>query len=140
MALPVTELKQRLVTERDLTKLWHSFMDMTQLKEFQETQRPCKDQGLYSRIGEISEKIISQVPIKGSVTVALFELPPYDLVHGPLTLQTGLGNIFYFREIDSGLMAIPNGTSTHPVHHWTMVRFSIGNKPAARAATASSIH
>lgn len=134
MALPVNDFKERLVRERDLTKLWHSFMDMTQLKEFQESQRPCQDQGLYGRIGEIAGKIVSQLPIKGAVTVALFELPPYDLVHGPVTLPTGLGNIFYFRSIDSGLIAIPNGASTHPVHQWTMVRFSIG-KPLARAAS-----
>ena len=138
MALPVSDLKERLVSERDLTKLWHSFIDMTQLKEFQETQRPCKDQALYSRIGEISQKIIGQLPIKGSVTVALFELPPHDLVHGPLTLSTGLGNVFYFRGIDAGLFAIPNGTSTHPVHQWTMARFSIG-KPLAKAAS-SRVH
>ena len=136
MALPVNELKERLVAERDLTKLWHSFMDMSQLKEFQESQRPCKDQPLYSLIGEVSEKIVSQLPIKGTVVLALFELPPYDLVHGPLTLSTGLGNVFYFREIDAGLFAIPNGTSTHPVHQWTMARFSIG-KMLARSATAS---
>ena len=138
MALYVNELKERLVVERDLTKLWHSFMDMTQLKEFQESQRPCKDQALYSRIGEIAGKIVSQLPIKGAAIVALFEVPPYDLIHGPLTLSTGLGNIFYFRGIDAGLMAIPNGTSTHPVHQWTMARFSIG-KPLARAAAAGGI-
>ncbi|HEY3741016.1 MAG TPA: hypothetical protein VGL53_14285 [Bryobacteraceae bacterium] len=136
MALPVNELKSRLVTERDLTKLWHSFMDMTQMKEFQETQRPCKDLALCERIGEISGKIGNRLPLKGSITLALFELPPYDLVHGPVTLPTGLGNVFYFRGIDAGLFAIPNGASTHPVHQWTMVRFSIG-KPLARAAGAS---
>lgn len=136
MALPVSNFKERLVTERDLTKLWHSFMDMTQLKEFQDSQRPCKDHVLYGHIGEITEKIVSQLPIKGAVTVALFELPPYDLIHGPVTLPTGLGNLFYFRGIDSGLIAIPNGASTHPVHQWTMVRFSIG-KQLARAASAA---
>ena len=139
MALPVNELKEQLASERDLSKLWHSFMDMTQLKEFQETQRPCKDQSLYARIGEITKKIVSQLPIKGVAVFALFELPPYDLVHGPLTLPTGLGNVFYFRGIDAGLIAIPNGTSTHPIHQWTMVRFSIG-KTLARAASASSVH
>ncbi len=136
MALPVNYFKERLAKERDLSKLWHSFMDMTQLKEFRESQRPCRDQALYGRIGEIAGKIVNQLPIKGAVTVALFELPPYDLVHGPVTLPTGLGNIFYFREIDSGLIAIPNGTSTHPIHQWTMVRFSIG-KPMVRAASAA---
>ena len=136
MVLPVNELKERIAKERDLTKLWHSFMDMSQTKVFQETQRPCKDQALYSRIAEISAQIVNKLLIKGSVTLALFELPPYDLVHGPLTLPTGLGNIFYFREIDSGLMAIPNGVSTHPVHQWSMVRFAVG-KPKARAASAS---
>jgi len=139
MALPVKELKSRLATERDLTKLWHSFMDMTQMEEFQKAQRPCKDQALFSRIGEISGKVVSRLPIKGSVTLALFELPPYDLVHGPLTLPTGLGNVFYFREIDAGLIAVPNGASTHPVHQWTMVRFSVG-RPLARAASAGSVH
>ena len=130
-------MKERLVTERDLTKLWHSFMDMTQLKEFQDSQRPSKDEALYDHIGDITGKIVSKLPIKGTVTVALFELPPYDLVHGPLPMSTGLGNIFYFREIDAGLIAIPNGTSTHPVHQWTMARFSIG-KPLVRTATAST--
>jgi hypothetical protein len=138
MALPVDELKTRLVTERDLTKLWHCFMDMTQLKEFQESQRPSRDQALHDRIGEISNKVMAQIPsVKGAVTLALFELPPYDLIHGPLTLPTGLGNVFYFRGIDVGLFAIPNGTSTHPVHQWTMVRFSIG-KTISRAAAAGS--
>jgi hypothetical protein len=140
MALPVNDLKSRLATERDLNKLWHSFMDMTQMKEFRDSQRPLRDQALYNRIGEITGKIVNQLPVKGgSVAVALFELPPHDLVHGPVTLPTGLGNVFYFRGIDVGLFAIPNGTSTHPVHQWTMVRFSIG-KPLARAAAASSVH
>ena len=139
MALPIDELRERLVTERDLNKLWHSFMDMTQLKEFQECQRPSQDQVLFTRIGEITGKIVTQLHLKGMVTVALFELPPYDLVHGPVTLPTGLGNVFYFRGIDSGLFAIPNGMSTHPVHQWTMARFSIG-KVLSRAASASSVH
>lgn len=139
MALPVNELKEQLASERDLSKLWHSFMDMTQLKEFQESQRPCKDQALYARIGEITKKIVSQLPIKGTPTFTLFEVPPHDLVHGPLTLPTGLGNVFYFRGIDAGLIAIPNGTSTHPIHQWTMVRFSIG-KTLTRAASTSSVH
>jgi len=136
MAIPVNELKERLVTERDLTKLWHSFMDMTQLKEFQESQRPCRDEALLSRIGEITDKIVTQLPMKGAAAVALFEVPPHDLIHGPLTLPTGLGNVFYFRSIDAGLFAIPNGASTHPVHQWTMVRFSIG-QPLAKAAASS---
>ena len=136
MALYVNQLRERLVTERDLTKLWHSFMDMTQLKEFQDTQRPCKDQALFTRIAEITKQIVSQLPIKGAVAVALFELPPHDLIHGPLTFATGLGNIFYFKEMDAGLIAIPNGASTHPVHQWTMARFSLG-KMMARAASAA---
>lgn len=140
MSLPVNELRELLVSERDLSKLWHRFMDMTQLKEFQESQRPCRDQALYNRITEITKKIVGQLPIKGAVTIALFEVPPHDLVHGPLTLPTGLGNIFYFRGIDTGLIAVPNGISTHPVHQWTMVRFSIGRTPATRAASASSVH
>ena len=136
MAIPVNELKERLVTERDLTKLWHSFMDMTQLKEFQNSQRPCKDEALFTRIGELTDKIVTQLPVKGSAAVALFEVPPYDLIHGPVTLPTGLGNVFYFRGIDAGMFAIPNGVSTHPVHQWTMVRFSIG-RPLARAAVGA---
>jgi len=141
MSLPVNELKSRLATERDLTKLWHSFMDMTQTKEFQDSQRPCKDQALYNRIGEITGKIVNQLPVKGGpATVALFELPPYDLVHGPVTLPTGLGNLFYFRGIDCGLFAIPNGVSTHPVRQWTMVRFSIGKTLTRAASASSSVH
>ncbi len=139
MAIPVNELRERLVIERDLTKLWHSFMDLSQLKEFKESQRPCMDQALFNRIREITDKIVGQMAIKGSVSVALFEVPPYDLIHGPLTLPTGLGNVFYFRGLDAGLFAIPNGASTHPVHQWTMVRFSLG-KMLARAAAASSVH
>ena len=137
MALLVTELKERLATERDLTKLWRSFMDMTQLKEFQLIQRPCRDEVLADRIGDITGQIAIQLAIEGAVTVALFELPPYDLVHGPLTLPTGLGNVFYFRESDTGLVAIPNGASTHPVHQWTMVRFSVGKPPLT---AGSSVH
>ena len=139
MTIPVNDLRARLVTERDLTKLWHSFMDLTQLKEFQQSQRPCKDDLLYTRIGEITAKIVSRLPVKGSVTISLFELLPYDLVHGPITLPTGLGNLFYFRGIDAGLFAVPNGTSTHPVHQWMMVRFSIGKAMESKAASASSV-
>ena len=136
MSLPVSAFQKRLSKERDLTKLWHSFMDMTQLKEFQVSQRPCRDEALFDRIGAITEQIVTKLSIRGAVRVALFELPSYDIVHGPLALPTGLGNVFYFRGSDSGLIAIPNGASTHPIHQWTMVRFSVG-KPLAVAARPS---
>ena len=134
MSLPVSELEERLAKERNLTKLWHTFMDMTQLKEFQVIQRRCRDEALVESIGAaITRQAVIQLSIRGAVTVTLFELPPYDIVHGPLTLPTGLGNVFYFRGSDVGLIAIPNGASTHPIHQWTMVRFSVG-KPLALAA------
>jgi hypothetical protein len=136
MALRVSELRERLVTERDLTKLWHSFMDMTQIQEFQDSQRPCHDESLIRKLGDVAESIARQVPESRIVSLILFEVPPHDLYHGPITLARGLGNMFYFRSLDCGLVAIPNHASTHPSHRVTMARFSIG-KILTRAASAA---
>ena len=134
MALRVNELKQRLVTERDLTKLWHSFMDLTQLQEFQDTQRPCADDTLILKMGEMAATIALQIPDAKIVSLTLFEVPPYDLFHGPVTLSRGLGNVFYFKSLDCGLFAMPNPSSTHPMHRVSMARFSI--RRLTRAASA----
>jgi hypothetical protein len=137
MALRVNELRDRLVTERDLTKLWHSFMDLTQVQEFQLAQRPCRDDVLIRRMGEVAAAVARQLPENKIVALTLFEVPPHDLYHGPLTLTRGLGNVFYFKSLDCGLFAMPNPSSTHPSHRWTMARFSIG-RMLTRAAGASS--
>ena len=137
MALLVDELKERLVNERDLTKLWNSFMDMTMLKEFQDSQRPLEDHVLQGRLADASKAILSHLPIKGAVTMALFELPLHGLIHGPLTLPKGVGNIFYFRDIDAGLLVVPNVTTRLP-HQFTLARFAIG-RPLEKAP-APSVH
>ena len=136
MALRLNELKERLVTERDLTKLWHSFMDMTQVQEFREAQRPCHDEALIRKIGEVAAVVVQRVPESRIVSLILFEVPPFDLYHGPVTMARGLGNLFYFKSLDSGLLAIPNHSSTHPSHRVIMARFSIG-RILTKAASAA---
>jgi hypothetical protein len=136
MALRVNEFKERLVTERDLTKLWHSFMDLTQNQEFQDAQRPCTDDALIGKIGAVAESMARQLPDSRVVSLTLFEVPPYDLYHGPVTLSRGLGNVFYFKSVDCGLLAMPNPSSTHPMHRVTMTKFSIGHALARPAGVS----
>jgi hypothetical protein len=127
MTFYVNQLKSRLVTERDLTKLWHSFMNLSEREQFREAQRPCEDEALSKLVGEIAQQIIGQLPIRGKATIRLFELPEHGLIHGPVLVEGGVGSMFYFRDMDSGLFAIPNGTSSPgPSGRYMMARFSVG--------------
>ena len=129
MTFYINQLKSRLVTERNLEKLWNSFMNLTEREQFREAQRPCQDEELTKRIVDVAQTILRQLPIRGKVTITLFEVPGHGFVHGPMELPAGLGNLFYFTELDAGLLMIP----AHPKQQ-VMARFSAGKMlPTTRA-------
>lgn len=126
MTFYVNQLKSRLVTERDLKKLWESFMNLTRREQFFEAQQPCEDEAIVKRIGEVAQKILDQLPMEGKATISLFELPEDGFIHGPIEFPRGNGSLFYFRELDAGLFAIPNGRGPNQSGQYMLARFSIG--------------
>ena len=126
MTFHLNQLKSRLVTERDLTKLWESFMDLTLRPQFFEAQTPCEDEAVITVIGAVAQQILAQLPIEGEASISLFEIPEAGFIHGPIQLPSGIGNLFYFRELDAGLFAIPYDKPPYPSGHHMMARFSIG--------------
>jgi hypothetical protein len=90
---------------------------------------PTKDMDLFNRIREISKLIADRAPGKVRFrAVELYEVVPGEFYHGPLHLNTGLGNFFYFKSLNAGLFAVPTG-ARQPEPNYVFARFSVDWKP-----------
>ena len=125
-------LKERLIFEKDLSKLWNLFMDATEENGYIRNGRPAQDIHVYKEIRGTSKQVIAQIPGVKFVSLDLFEAIPGELFHGPLVVSTGMANVFYFKSINAGLFAIPR--LPLPATEWVFARFSVADLKAASAA------
>ena len=127
-------LKQQLLFEPVLAKLWDLFMKTAAQPGFLSDGFPAKDVELIRKIADISKLVVDQVPGKVDLwTMELFEAVPGELYHGPIHLSSGLGNVFYFKSVNAGLFAIPTGLP-QPQSNYVFARFSVNWKLKGESA------
>ena len=104
------KLKQKLVTEKDLSKIWLYYMDhFADHAEFTNLGQPIKHEILSSILQQICKQLFGKT-IKNT-NLLLIQIDRYKFLHGPFHVEGCIGGIIYFEDIKTGLLAVSSGTS-----------------------------
>jgi hypothetical protein len=98
-------LKQKLVQAQDFSDVWEFYMDeFTDHVEFIEVGRPVSHPFLEAVIPKICQQLFGQ-----DVTIAnllIISIPEHQFYHAPFQADRRIGGVFYFEDINVGLLAI----------------------------------
>jgi hypothetical protein len=99
------ELKQRIVREKDLSKIWLFYMDnFADHAEFTDLGEPIQNDYLDAILPQICKQMFGRtVKIKNFLAIYLAE---YRFCHGPFEVEGRIGGVIYFEEIKTGLLAV----------------------------------
>ncbi len=114
----LTELKTLLQTSEDFSAIASCFFDMSELQAFQDIGKVSRDKTLKEKLEVIIETAAQQM-FKGELILhnfMLIELPKRNFVHGPISINNYMCNVFYFTDLKSGMLTIASlrpGALTH---------------------------
>jgi hypothetical protein len=114
----LAELKTLLQTGTEFGDIASCFFDLSELPAFMEVGKVSRDKALKHKLEQIIEQAASQM-FKGELILhnfMLVELPKRHFVHGPISLNNYLCNVFYFTDLKSGMLTITSlrpGALTH---------------------------
>ncbi|MEA5567815.1 hypothetical protein [Anabaena sp. UHCC 0399] len=99
------ELKQKLTSEADLSKIWSFYMDnFADHLEFTELGEPSDNEYLYTVIHKTCEQIFGKaVKITDFLPIYITE---YGFFHAPFQAERRIGGVIYFEDIKIGLIAV----------------------------------
>jgi hypothetical protein len=99
------ELKQKLVTEADLSNIWLFYMDnFADHSEFTELGKPAGHKYLDAIINKTCQQIFGKA-IK-ITDFFLIYIAKYRFFHGPFQIQGRIGGVIYFEDLKIGLLAV----------------------------------
>lgn len=99
------QLQQKLLKEKDLSKIWLFYMDeFADHPEFIEVGGLKSDPLLEAMIPQICQQMFGkQVPI---TDLLLIYIPEYQFFHAPFLAGGRTGGLIYFEEARTGLLAV----------------------------------
>ncbi|MCA9128687.1 MAG: hypothetical protein KDB22_16490 [Planctomycetales bacterium] len=111
LAEQVDQLKELLINEQDFTRIKNRFFDISSRTPLVAESKRCKDEKLVVAMNLVAKQI-------ANTNVKVMELLKYEagsMLHGVFQLGSQLGSIFYFTDIDAGLMTVCDfsGTAVH---------------------------
>jgi hypothetical protein len=120
------QLKQKLLQEKDLSKIWLFYMDeFADHPEFIEVGSPKSDSFLEAVIPQICKQMFgTQVNI---ADLLLIYIPEYQFFHAPFVAGGRTGGLIYFEEERIGLLAVATGFPMSDEVKYS--RFSSAPKP-----------
>ncbi len=99
------ELKQKLTSEADLSKIWLFYMDhFADHPEFTELGEPAKNKYLNAIVHKTIEKIFGKATKISNFF--LIYIAKYQFFHGPFQVKGRIGGVIYFQDIKIGLLAV----------------------------------
>lgn len=126
----LTTLKDKLITGTNFSNTMRWFFDeIAETSDFASLGEPTSDKLLMEALSGVIAQIIGQNQA-AAVEALLFRVPEHQFIHGALTVGKQLGSVFYFEDIERGLLAL--GDLTGPTH---FVRFSFIQTPNGRSFT-----
>ena len=104
------KLKQKLVTEKDLSKIWLYYMDhFADHATFTNLGQPVQHETLSAILQQICKQLFGKtIP---NTNLLLIHIERYKFLHGPFHIEGCIGGIIYFEDIKTGLLAISSSTS-----------------------------
>jgi hypothetical protein len=99
------ELKEKIIKEKDLSKIWLFYMDhFADHAEFTELGEPVQNDYLEAILPQICKQMFGRT-VKISNFLAIY-LAEYRFCHGPFQVAGRIGGVIYFEEIKTGLLAV----------------------------------
>ncbi|WP_017326389.1 hypothetical protein [Synechococcus sp. PCC 7336] len=99
------ELKQKLIREPNLAKIWSFYMDhFADFQEFTDLGEPTDSPFLEAVIPQVCEQIFGRkMRISGLLTIYIAE---HQFFHSPLFAEGRPGGVIYFEEAKVGMLAV----------------------------------
>jgi hypothetical protein len=108
------ELKKMLLHEKDLGPVWEYFMvhfaENTEFMALGERARHTLVEAIVARVGE--EMFSGTGDVKALV---LSRVPKEQFIHGGFFVDGRLGAVFYFEDVQTGLMSVAEGPPSDQV-------------------------
>lgn len=99
------ELKQKLVSEADLSEIWLFYMDnFADHQEFTDLGEPVHHEYISNVIHKTCHLGFGKV--KAIDGLLLIHIPQYQFIHGPFQYNRRIGGVIYFEDIKIGLIAV----------------------------------
>jgi hypothetical protein len=99
------ELKEKLTTETDLSRIWTFYMDhFADHAEFMELGEPAHYEYLNNILYQTCQQIFGK-----AITVTnflLIHIVKHQFYHGPFQVKGRIGGLIYFEDIKVGLLAV----------------------------------
>ncbi len=104
------ELKQKLIDEKDLSKIWLFFMDrFADSMEFTDLGEPASNKHLDAVLLKICQQMFGKTT-KISDFLLIY-IPEHQFFHGSFQVEECIGGAIYFEDIKTGLVAVSTGFS-----------------------------
>ncbi len=114
-------LKEKLLTAEDFGDALNYFFDLMEDKEFIDYGEVVKKDDFLKRlVKEVGQKLLGKTVVPSKFL--LIKMKGIEFYHAPFMIETRMGNIFYFRDVDTGMMALTGPNLSPPTH---IMRFSI---------------
>ncbi len=99
------ELKQKLASEKDFSKIWNFYMDnFADHAEFTDLGEPASNKYLNAVIPKTCQQMFGN---KIKITnFLLIKIAKYKFFHGPFQVDGRIGGVIYFKDINIGLLAV----------------------------------
>ncbi|NJR14623.1 MAG: hypothetical protein HC785_02240 [Calothrix sp. CSU_2_0] len=99
------ELKQKLIDEKDLSKIWLFYMDnFADSPKFIDFGKPARNQYIDAIVHKTCQQLFGKkIKITNSL---LIQIPEYRFFHGPFQAGGRIGGVIYFEDIKIGLFAV----------------------------------
>lgn len=122
-------LKHKISEEPDLARVWLYFMDkFVDDPEFVHLGDETRDQFLEGVVPQVCGQMFTKKDRVGPLQLIL--IPAHSFIHGPVAVGGRLGSVIYFKDLQKGVLAVPNKRSEKPEVNYA--RFSnplLGRSP-----------
>ncbi len=117
----LAELKEKLITAEDFAEPLNFFFDLMEDDEFlAHGDRVKKDDFLKSLVKEVGKTLLGKTVVPSRFL--LIKMKGVEFYHGGFMIENRMGNIFYFKDVDTGMMALTGPNFAPPTQ---IMRFSI---------------
>ncbi len=98
-------LKIKLTTEKEFSNIWLFYVDNFMNKpEFNAAGHPVEKKELHSILKQTCRYMLGrEIKIHDFL---IFHIPDYQFFHGAFHIDSGLGGIIYYEDIQMGLLAL----------------------------------
>jgi len=117
----IAKLKEMLLTAEDFCDPLSYFFDLMEDDEILGAGEEWKkDDFLKQLIKEVGKGLLGKTVVPSRFL--LIKMKGIEFYHGGFMIENRLGNIFYFKDVDTGMMALTGPNLAPPTH---IMRFSV---------------